>query len=121
MKIPILDLTRQYELIREEVEAAVLEQMCTGNYIGGNAVVDFEKKFADFIGVKHAISVNSFVMNSGYLNIELYKDSEKQITAIYVNYGVEINGGIIVVKYNGNAVDAYPVIVARKNIDDESL
>ena len=68
----------------------------------------------------HAVSVNSFVMNSGYLNIELYKDSEKQLTAIYVNYGVEINGGIIVVKYNGNAVDAYPVIVARKNIDDES-
>lgn len=59
MNVKILDLTRQYELIQEEVEAAVCEQMRTGMYIGGRAVADFEKKFAEYIGVKHAISVNS--------------------------------------------------------------
>lgn len=59
MEVKILDLARQYELIREKVEQAVCEQMESGMYIGGKAVSDFEKKFAEYIGVKHAISVNS--------------------------------------------------------------
>lgn len=59
MEVKILDLTRQYEIIREKVEQAVCEQMAGGMYIGGAAVADFEKKFANYIGVKHAISVNS--------------------------------------------------------------
>lgn len=59
MEVKILDLSRQYELIQEKVEKAVCEQMRSGMYIGGKAVADFEKKFADYIGVKHAISVNS--------------------------------------------------------------
>ncbi len=59
MNVNILDLQRQYEEIREEVEKAVCEQMQTGMYIGGKAVADFEKNFANYIGVKHAISVNS--------------------------------------------------------------
>lgn len=59
MEVRILDLTRQYESIREEVEEAVLKQMRSGMYIMGSAVEDFEKKFAEYIGVKHAISVNS--------------------------------------------------------------
>lgn len=59
MEVKILDLSRQYKLIEEKVEKAVCEQMKSGMYIGGKAVADFEKKFADYIGVKHAISVNS--------------------------------------------------------------
>ena len=59
MKVPILNLTRQYETLREEIEKAVCEQMASGMYIGGAAVENFEKKFAGYIGVKHAIAVNS--------------------------------------------------------------
>lgn len=59
MEVKLLDLTRQYECIREKVEKAVCEQMRSGMYIGGKAVADFEQKFADYIGVKHAVSVNS--------------------------------------------------------------
>lgn len=59
MEVKILDLVRQYEKIQEKVEHAVCEQMRSGVYIGGKAVAKFEKKFADYIGVKHAISVNS--------------------------------------------------------------
>lgn len=59
MDVKILDLTRQYEMLREEVESAVLKQMRSGMYIMGSAVTEFEKKFASFIGVRHAISVNS--------------------------------------------------------------
>lgn len=59
MEVKILDLTRQYEGIQEEIEAAVCEQMRSGMFIGGKAVADFEESFAQYIGVKHAISVNS--------------------------------------------------------------
>lgn len=59
MRVNILNLTRQYELIRKRIEEAVLEQMSSGMYIGGSAVTNFEKKFADYIGVKHAIALNS--------------------------------------------------------------
>lgn len=59
MEVRILDLTRQYELIREEIEEAVLKQMRSGMYIMGSAVENFEKRFAEWIGVKHAVSVNS--------------------------------------------------------------
>lgn len=59
MDVKILDLTRQYGFIQKEVEAAVCEQMKSGMYIGGKAVADFEKDFAGYIGVKHAIAVNS--------------------------------------------------------------
>ncbi len=59
MNVKILDLTRQYELVREKVEAAVCEQMRSGAYIGGAAVSDFERKFATYVGAKHAIALNS--------------------------------------------------------------
>lgn len=59
MRVKILDLTRQYNIIQEKVEKAVLEQMKSGNYIGGSAVADFESKFAKFVGAKHAIALNS--------------------------------------------------------------
>ncbi|MCR5544169.1 MAG: DegT/DnrJ/EryC1/StrS family aminotransferase [Eubacterium sp.] len=59
MNVKILDLTRQYDIIKEKVEAAVLEQMKSGAYIGGKAVTDFESKFADYVGAKYAIALNS--------------------------------------------------------------
>ena len=59
MEVKILDLTRQYELIRDKIEPAICKQMQSGMYVMGKAVTDFEQKFAAYIGVKHAISVNS--------------------------------------------------------------
>lgn len=59
MQVKILDLQRQYQKIKEEVESAVCRQMQSGQYIMGKAVMDFEKSFAEYIGVKHAIAVNS--------------------------------------------------------------
>jgi dTDP-4-amino-4,6-dideoxygalactose transaminase len=58
-KIPPLDLTRQYEQIRTSVEAAVLEVLNSGRYIGGAAVAEFEQQFADYIGTTHCIGCNS--------------------------------------------------------------
>jgi dTDP-4-amino-4,6-dideoxygalactose transaminase len=57
--IPPIDLTRQHQLIEEEINAAVLAVLRSGCYIGGNAVSDFEQQFADYISVSESISCNS--------------------------------------------------------------
>ncbi|MGC9524183.1 MAG: DegT/DnrJ/EryC1/StrS family aminotransferase [Limnospira sp.] len=57
--IPPLDLTRQYETIRDRVNTAVLDILASGRYIGGSAVDCFEERFAAYIGVPEAVSCNS--------------------------------------------------------------
>lgn len=57
MKIALIDLKRQYETIREEADAQILEVLHSANYIMGNHVKAFEREFAEYIGVQHAISV----------------------------------------------------------------
>ena len=58
-KIPPVDLTRQYKLIKEEANAAVLEILNSGRYIGGETIATFEREFANYIGVSECISCNS--------------------------------------------------------------
>ena len=58
-KIPPVDLTRQYKLISEEADRAVLEILNSGSYIGGQAVTAFERQFADYTGVAECVSCNS--------------------------------------------------------------
>ena len=45
--------------VGEEEVAAVREVFLSGNYVSGAKVEEFEKKFAEYIGVKHAVAVNS--------------------------------------------------------------
>lgn len=54
--IPFFNLDRQYELLKGEIEPAVLEMMASTAFIGGHYVAEFEKQMAEFLGVKHAIS-----------------------------------------------------------------
>ncbi len=57
--IPPVDLKKQYQLISAETNAAVLEILASGRYIGGPMVADFESKFGEYIGVSHCIACNS--------------------------------------------------------------
>ncbi len=59
MKVPFLDLKKQYERIREEVQPKLLEVMEGCAYIGGKYVQNFEAEAADYLGVKHAIGCSS--------------------------------------------------------------
>lgn len=59
MKVPFLDLTRQYQSIKDEIGAAVSEVFSSGWFILGPKVEEFEETFAGYIGVKHAIGVAS--------------------------------------------------------------
>ncbi len=58
-KIPPVDLSRQYKLIKEEADLAVLEILNSGNYVGGKAVATFEQEFADYLNVTECVSCNS--------------------------------------------------------------
>ncbi len=57
--VPMLDLKKQMEDIREEVLSEVAAVIESGQYILGKKVSQFEQKAAEYIGAKHAIGVAS--------------------------------------------------------------
>lgn len=59
MKIPLTDLKRQYKSIKVDVDSSVLGVLGKANFILGEEVEEFEKKFADYVGVKYCIGVSS--------------------------------------------------------------
>lgn len=56
-KIALLDLKRQYNNLKQELNNAVLKVMQNTEYILGSNVQKFEQEFAEYIGVKYAVSV----------------------------------------------------------------
>ncbi|HEY8392524.1 MAG TPA: DegT/DnrJ/EryC1/StrS family aminotransferase [Capillibacterium sp.] len=59
MKIPILDLKPETEGLWQELTAAIEEILKSGQFVLGPKVAAFEKDVAAYLGVKHAIGVNS--------------------------------------------------------------
>ncbi|MBK5201720.1 MAG: DegT/DnrJ/EryC1/StrS family aminotransferase, partial [Spirochaetaceae bacterium] len=59
MKISLMDIKRQYEEHSVEYEKVALDVLRSGSYIMGNNVNKFEKNFASYCGVKHAIGVGN--------------------------------------------------------------
>ncbi|OGI02030.1 MAG: hypothetical protein A2Y25_04020 [Candidatus Melainabacteria bacterium GWF2_37_15] len=57
--IPILDLTKQYEQIGQEIEKEVLKVLSSGKYILGENVKKLENDFAKYIGTEKALGVAS--------------------------------------------------------------
>jgi len=50
------DLNTQYNVLKKEMDKAVLDVMSEGNFIMGRQVAEFEKQLADYVGVKHCIT-----------------------------------------------------------------
>ena len=59
IKIPILDLKPQYQAIQDEIQTAVNQVLESGQFILGPTVKAFETDVARYLGVKHAIGLNS--------------------------------------------------------------
>lgn len=59
MKIPMVDLTREYKEFKDEIDKAVLSVMEKCNFILGEDVSRFEDEFSKINGSKYAISVAS--------------------------------------------------------------
>lgn len=59
MKIPLINLKKQYETIKEETEKGVLDVLSNTQYIMGKNVKEFEKEFSEYLGISHSISVGN--------------------------------------------------------------
>ena len=57
--IPFMNLKVQYATIRDEVSRAVERVLESGQYALGPEVDAFEREFAEYCGVAHAVAVNS--------------------------------------------------------------
>jgi dTDP-4-amino-4,6-dideoxygalactose transaminase len=58
-KVPVLDLSPEIEALWDELNAAVQDVLRSGNFILGPQVKQFESEVSDYLGVRHAIGVNS--------------------------------------------------------------
>ncbi|MCL5283505.1 MAG: DegT/DnrJ/EryC1/StrS family aminotransferase [Armatimonadetes bacterium] len=59
MKIPLVDVRAQYELLADEMNEALNLVLQRGDYILGKEVAEFEKEFASFCGCRYAVGVAS--------------------------------------------------------------
>jgi len=57
--VPFLDLSAQYATIRDEVLEALREVAESASYVLGPRVAEFEEAFANYVGAKSCIGVNS--------------------------------------------------------------
>lgn len=59
MNVAYSALKRTYDLHKEEYEEAALRALRSGWYILGKEMIEFEKQFAAWAGVKHCVALNS--------------------------------------------------------------
>ena len=57
--VPFLDLNSQYRAIKPEIDAAVIAVLESGQFVLGRAVEEFERAFAAYCGVEHAVACSS--------------------------------------------------------------
>ncbi len=57
--IPVLNLKPQYDAIKTEIQEAIARVLASGQFIMGPDVKLFEQEVATYLGVRHAIAVNS--------------------------------------------------------------
>jgi len=53
------DFKKKYFYLRKEIDLAIKEVLRSGQYILGRRVEEFEKQFADYLGVKYCIGVGN--------------------------------------------------------------
>lgn len=59
MNIPYYDLARVNGAIKDEIKEGILQVLAEGNFIQGRQDQEFERYFAEFIGVKECIGVDN--------------------------------------------------------------
>ena len=50
------DLKQQYQILREDMDRAILDAVASGAYIMGPQVKELEKQLAEYVGVKHCLT-----------------------------------------------------------------
>ncbi len=57
--VPLLDLAAELEPLRPELDAAWRRALASGQFVLGPEVDAFEREAADYLGVRHAVGLNS--------------------------------------------------------------
>jgi dTDP-4-amino-4,6-dideoxygalactose transaminase len=55
MRVPFVDLSTQYQNIKEDIDRAIADVISETAFVGGKYVKTFEQKFAELYGIKHVI------------------------------------------------------------------
>lgn len=50
------DLNKQYQVLKEDIDKAMIEVATNCNFINGQQVKDLEKELAEYVGVKHCVT-----------------------------------------------------------------
>lgn len=59
MSVPFVDLTREYDELRDAIDGAVGKVLESGYFVGGDPVTDFESEFAEYVDADNGIGMNS--------------------------------------------------------------
>jgi len=59
MKVPFVDLKRQYYSIKDEIDQAISDVIQNSAFIGGKFVKSFEENFRKYIGARHCVGVGN--------------------------------------------------------------
>ena len=97
MLIPFVDLKSQYQSIKKEINLAIKKVILSSQFIQGEEVKKFEEEFANYLGAKYCIGVNSGTdaLILGIRALEIEKGSEIIVPAntfIATALGVSENG-----------------------------
>jgi len=57
MEVKLVDLGKQYQSIKQEIDDAIQHCLNNSTFIGGEAVKSFEAQFANYVGVDHCVGV----------------------------------------------------------------
>ncbi len=58
MKVPQMDLKRQYLTIKNEIDSAIQHTIDLCAFVAGEKVKQFEDNFAEYCGVKHVVGIS---------------------------------------------------------------
>lgn len=58
-KIPLVDMKREVTLLREEIDVAIGDVLCRGDFIMGKEVYELERRLCEISGAAHCIGVSS--------------------------------------------------------------
>jgi dTDP-4-amino-4,6-dideoxygalactose transaminase len=59
VKVPLVDLGAQHREIADEIAPQLQEVLESGAFISGPAVAEFEREYAEFVGVDHVVGVGN--------------------------------------------------------------
>lgn len=57
MSIPFIDLKSQYKALKESIDSRIHKVLEHGAYVNGPEVVELEKTLAQYVGVKHCLTI----------------------------------------------------------------